>query len=74
LHLQDGDIEGSTAKIIDSDDRIICTIETVCKGSSGRLVDYSKDFKTSNLARVLSCLPLRIIEVCRNSDDGMATD
>jgi hypothetical protein len=53
LHLQDGNIKCPAAKIINRNDRVLRTIETVSKGSSCRFADHSEDLKTSNLT---SCL------------------
>ena len=74
LHLQDGDIECPATKIVDSNDRILRTIETVSKGSSCRLIDHMKDLETGNLTGVLYRLTLCIIEVRRHSDYSMATN
>jgi len=74
LHLQDRNIEGTTTKIVDSNDGVVCAIETISQGSGRRLVDYSENLKASNLTGILGRLPLRIIEVCRNGDDSMAAD
>jgi hypothetical protein len=74
LHFQDGDIEGTAAEIIDGNDRVVCAVETVSQGGSRRFIDDSENLKAGDLTSVLSCLPLRIIEVRRNGDDGMAED
>jgi hypothetical protein len=58
--------------IVDCNDGVLHTIETVSKGSSCRLIDHSEDLQPSNLTCVLSCLTLGIIEVYRDGDDSMA--
>lgn len=72
LHLQKGDIESSSTKIVDSDNTRVIVVYTVCKGSRCLLVDDMENFETSNLTNILRCLTLGIIEVSRNSHDGMA--
>jgi len=74
LHFQDRDIEGTAAEIIDGNDRVFCAVQTVGQGGGRRLIDDSKNLKAGNLTSILGCLPLRIIEIRRNGDDGMAAD
>ena len=73
LHLQDGNIKCPATKIVDSNDRILRTIETVSKGSSCRLIDRTKNLKNGSLTSIFSRLTLRIIEIRRHSDYSMAT-
>ena len=49
MHLQDGIIECPATKIVDGNDRILGTMESVSKGSGCRLIDHRKDLKTGNL-------------------------
>ena len=72
LHLQDRDIKSASTEIVDGDDAGVGPVHAVSKSGSGGLVDDSKDLETSNLSGILRCLSLRIIEVRRHSDDGMA--
>jgi len=72
LHLQDGNIECTTAKIIDSDNGVVGAVKSICKSGGSRLIDYAKDFKARDLAGILRCLTLGIIEVRRDGDDGVA--
>ena len=74
LHLQNGDIESTTTEIVDSDYGAVCTVQTISKGSSRGLVDDTQDVKASNLTGVFCGLALGVIEVCRDSDDSVATD
>jgi NAD-specific glutamate dehydrogenase len=73
LHLQDGNIKCPATKIVDSNDRILRTIETVSKGSSCRLIDRTKNLKNGSLTSIFSRLTLCIIEIRRHSDYSMAT-
>ena len=70
LEFEDGDIEGSTAQVVDSHD-VFTGVHTASKSSSGRLVDDAENVKTSNLSGILGCLPLSVFEVGRDGDDGV---
>ena len=52
LDFKNGNIEGSSSEIIDSDDFVFVFVETVGKGSGGGLVDDSKNIKTSDLGTI----------------------
>ena len=49
LDFKDGNIEGASSEIIDSDDLVFVFVETVGEGGCGGLVDDSKNIKTSDL-------------------------
>lgn len=69
LHLKDRDIESTTTQVVDSNHRGLVLVETIGKSSGSRLVDDTKDFKTSDRASILGSLTLRVVEVSRDSDD-----
>jgi hypothetical protein len=71
LDLKDGDIEGTTAKIVDGDNAVGLLLKTIGEGSSSRLVDDTEDVETSNLTGILGRLTLSIVEVGRDSDDSV---
>ena len=67
-------IKCSTARIEDEDVLLACDvllIKAIGNNGSSRLIDDTKDIKTSNLTSILSCLTLSIVEVSRDSDDGV---
>ena len=68
--LEDGDIESTTTKIVDSDNTVVL-LKTVGESGGGRLVDHTHDVKTGNLTGVLGGLTLLVVEVGRDSDDGV---
>lgn len=68
--LKDGDIEGTTTKVIDSDNAVVL-LKTVGKGSGSGLVDHTHDVKTRDLTGVLGGLTLLVVEVGRDSDNGV---
>jgi hypothetical protein len=45
--------------------------KTVGDGGGGRLVDDTEDVEASNGTSILGGLPLVVVEVCGNSDDGL---
>jgi hypothetical protein len=71
LDFKDGDIESTTTKIVDGNNLITSLVETIGKSSGSRLVDDTEDVKTGNLTGILGSLTLSIVEVGRNSNDGV---
>jgi len=68
--LEDGDIEGTSTKIVDGDDTVIL-LKTVSQSGGSRLVDDTVNVETRDLTSVLGGLTLLIVEVSGNSDDGV---
>lgn len=71
LDLENGDIESSTTKIVDSDDVVGGLVKTVSESGSSRLVDDTKNVETSNLTSILGGLTLGVVEVSGDGDDGV---
>ena len=71
LDLQNGDIEGTTTKIVDGDNTVSLLLQTVGKSGSSGLVDDTENIETSNLTSVLGGLTLGVVEVGRNSNDSV---
>jgi len=69
--LQDRDVEGAAAEVVDGDDFVALLLETVGERRRGRLVDQADDLEARDLAGVLGGLALRVVEVGRNCDDGL---
>lgn len=69
-NLEDGDIESTSTKIVDSDNAVVL-LKTVGESGGGRLVDHTHDVKTGNLTGVLGGLTLLVVEVGRDSDNGV---
>ena len=67
-YLQDGDIEGAAAQVVDRDGFVLFLVQAIGKGRSGRLIDDSQDLQSSNFARLFGRLPLAIVEIGRNGD------
>ena len=67
-----GDIESSTTEIVDDDLRFLALlVKTVGDGSSGRLVDNTKDMKAGNGTGILGSLTLSVVGVGGDGNDGM---
>jgi hypothetical protein len=71
LDFQNGDIKSTTTKIVDSDDTVSLLLKTIGKSGGGRFVDNTEDVETSNLTSILGSLTLRVVEVGRDSDNGV---
>ena len=69
--LKDGDIEGTTTKIVDGDGAVLGLLETVGEGGGGGLVDDAVDGEAGDLAGVLGGLALGVVEVGGDGDDGV---
>ena len=70
-NLQDGDIKSAATEIVDSDDLAIVLLHAEGKGSSSGLVDDTLDVEVGDLASILSGLPLRIVKVSGDRDNGL---
>jgi hypothetical protein len=69
-NLQNGDVKGTTPKVVNSDNAVIL-LETVGKSGGGGLVDHTHDVKTRDLTGVLGGLTLLVVEVGRDSNNGV---
>jgi len=73
---QNGDIEGSAAEIVDRDDTLGLTVQTVGDRRCGRLIEQAQHIQAGQPRRILGRLTLGIIEVGRHGDhrpDQLAT-
>ena len=71
LQLEDRDVEGATAQIVDGDDAFLALVEPVGERGGGGFVDETKHFETGDSSGVAGGLPLRVIEVGGDCDDGL---
>ncbi len=70
--LEDGNIEGSATEVKHGDFGVLpFLIEPVGKRCRCRFIDNTTNIQSRNLARFLRSLPLCVIEVCRDRDDGI---
>src|SRR5215207_2131453 len=70
-HIENGNIKRTAAKIIDGNNFIFLFVKPVGKRRSRWLVDNAQNFKTCNLSRILCGVALRVVEIGRNSNDGL---
>ena len=71
--LKNGNIERTAAKVEDQNLFILVGfVETVSKSRCRRLIDDTHNLETSDLACVLGCLTLSVVEVSRNSDNCLS--
>ena len=70
--VEDRDVERAAAEVEDEDLLLGgLLVEAVGKSRSSGLVDDTLDVETGDLAGVLGCLTLRVVEVGRDGDDGV---
>src|SRR6266568_63867 len=67
--LQDRNIERTTAQVEYGDFFVFFLVKSVCQGCCGRLVNDTQHVQSGNLAGVLGCLALGVIEVGRHGDN-----
>src|SRR6201996_7839763 len=63
VELEDGDIEGAAAEVVDRDEAVFLFVQAVGKGGGGGLVDEAEDFEAGDAAGVLGSLALGVVEV-----------
>ncbi len=68
---EDRHVEGTAAKVINSNGLAFVLVQTVSECSSRRLVDDTQHFKTGDLAGILGCLALSVVEVGRDGDNRL---
>ena len=71
LDLDDGDIKGAAAEVIDEDLLGSFVVQTVGDGGGGRLVDDAQDIQPRDPACILRGLALAVVEIGRHGDDGL---
>ena len=69
--LQDRDVEGAAAQVVDGDLLFLLLVQAVGQGRCGRLVDDALDVQAGDAARVLGGLALGVVEVGRHGDDRL---
>ena len=66
-----GDVECAAAEVVDGDALVLAAPQPVGERGGGRLVDDALDPEARYLAGVLCGLPLRVVEVGGDGDDGI---
>ena len=67
---QDRDVEGAAAKVVDRDRDLVLLVEPVGEGGRGRLVHQAEHVESCEAAGVAGRLPLAVVEIGGNGDDG----
>ena len=71
VQLEDGDVEGAAAEVVDGDEAVLLLVEAVGERGGGGLVDQAQDLEAGDAAGVLGGLALRVVEVRGDGDDGL---
>ena len=66
---EDRHVERAAAEVPHEDRLVAFFVEAVRQRCRRRLVDDAQHVEAGDFARVLGCLPLRVVEVRRNGDD-----
>ena len=61
--LEDGDVEGAAAEVVDGDGALFGAVEAIGQRGGGGLVDQAENFKAGHAARVFGGLALGVVEV-----------
>src|SRR5690554_1457598 len=69
--LEDRNIEGPAAEVVNDDEVVILLIEAVSERGCGRFVDDPLDIETGDFTRILGRLALRVVEIRRDRDHGL---
>ncbi len=71
VQLENRDIERAATQIVNGDNAVLLLVEPVSQRRGGRFVDQAQHFQSRYAARIFRGLPLSIVEVGRNRDDGL---
>ena len=69
--LQDRDVEGAAAQVVDGDLLVVLLVQAVGQGRGGGFVDDPLDVQAGDAAGVLGGLALGVVEVGRDGDDRL---
>ena len=71
VQLEDGNVEGAAAEVVDGDDAFLLAVESIGERRRGGLIHQAQHFEAGHAARILGGLALRVVEVGRDGDDGL---
>ena len=71
VQFENRDIKGAAAQVIHCDNPVFLFVQPVGEGSRSWLVHQAQNIESCNTAGILGGLPLAIVEICRNRDDGL---
>ena len=69
--LEDRHIESAAAEVEDEDRLVVVLVKAIGQRRRRRLVDDAEHVETRDLAGVFRSLPLAVVEISRNGDDGL---
>ena len=71
VQLEDGNVEGAAAEVVDGDDAVLFLVEAVGERCGGGLVHQAQNFEAGDAACVFCRLALRVVEIRGNGDDRL---
>src|SRR5579859_3950787 len=71
MQLENGNIKGAAAEIIDGNDAVMLLVEAISQRRSRRFVDQAQNFQTGQAPCIFGGLPLGVVEIGWYSDDRL---
>ncbi len=71
VQLEDRDVEGAAAEIVDGDDAVLLLVEAVGERCGRGFVDQAEDFEAGDASRVFGGLALGVVEIGGDGDDRL---
>ena len=71
VQLEDRNIESAAAQIVNRDDAVLLSVQTVCERGCRRFVHQPQNIQPGDAAGIFRGLALRVIKVCGDGDDRL---
>ena len=71
LELEDGNVERAAAQVVNGDRALGFLLQPVRQRSGGWFIDDAQDFEPGDHAGVFGRLPLAVVEICGDGNDGL---
>src|ERR1700676_1672493 len=71
VQLENRDVERAAAQIVNRNDAVLLFVEAISERCCGRFVHQPQNVEPGDAAGIFRRLPLRVVEICRNGDDGL---
>src|ERR1700692_3799549 len=71
VQLENRNVEGTTAEIVNDDDAVLFLVQTVGQRRGRRFIYQPQNIQSGDATRVFCGLALRVIEICGDGDDRL---